>query len=191
MDNFFSRQICNSAIAAKVAELDELYHFLNKKEKTKTKENIYVVAIASRNPRQILGITAVPKRTPEIIERLVWDSPHAEQYYSDGLLLYKDVSYPAKFKQNTASKDDTYTIESVNADLRTYIPTLARRSRCFPRKNENLNAVLKLFAYAYNLFGKWKQEYCKTPVIHKPTSTSKKLRKFRYPKKSVIHFLFN
>ena len=190
MDNFFSGKTGNSAISAEIAEIDELYHFVNKKEKTKTKENMYVIAIASREPRQIVGIIAVPKRKPKIIEKLVRDSPHAKQYYSDGLLMYKDVTYPGNFKQNTASKDDTFTIESVNADLRTYIPTLARRSRCFPRKDENLNAVLILFAYAYNLFGQWKQQHCKIPVVHKSTSSSKGLRKFRYPKKSIIHFLF-
>jgi hypothetical protein len=44
----------------------------------------------------------------------------------------------------------------VNADLRHYIPILARRSRCFPRKLETLRAVLEVFADAYNQFGKAK-----------------------------------
>lgn len=32
------------------------------------------------------------------------------------------------------NKRDTFTVEGVNADVRCYIPTLARRSRRFPRK---------------------------------------------------------
>ena len=37
---------------------------------------------------------------------------------------------------NIHNKKDTFTVEDVNADLRHYIPTLARRSRCFPPKAE-------------------------------------------------------
>ena len=50
-------------------------------------------------------------------------------------------------------KNDTFTVEGVIADLRHYIPTLACRSRCFPRKLENLQAVLAVFVRAYNRFG--------------------------------------
>lgn len=54
---------------------------------------------------------------------------------------------------NIYNKNDTFTGEGVNADLRHGIPTLARRSRCFPRKLENLQAVLAVFVQAYNRFG--------------------------------------
>jgi len=50
-------------------------------------------------------------------------------------------------------------VEGVNADLRHYIPTLAQRSRCFPRKLENLQAVLTVFVQAYNRFGVQKERY--------------------------------
>ena len=49
--------------------------------------------------------------------------------------------------------------EGVNADLRHYIPTLARRSRCFPRKLENLQSILTVFVRAYNRFGAQKSRY--------------------------------
>ena len=57
------------------------------------------------------------------------------------------------------NKNDTFTVEGVNADLRHDIPTLARRSRCFPRKLENLQAVLAVFVQAYNRFGLQKELY--------------------------------
>ena len=57
------------------------------------------------------------------------------------------------------SKSDTFTVESVNADLRHYIPILRRRSRCFPRKLETLKAVLTVFADAYNAFGVAKMNF--------------------------------
>jgi IS1 family transposase len=152
-------------------------------------KNTYVIAIMSREPRQFLGILASYDKSPQTIEQLVWDSPHAEQYYSDGYLGYKDVIYPGKFTQNSCDKDDTYTVESGNADLRTFIPTLTRRSRCFPRKIENLNAALKLYAYCYALFGQWKAKN-RIPVKHKSLSPNKRLRQFRYPRLSHLDFLF-
>ena len=57
------------------------------------------------------------------------------------------------------NKNDTFTVESVNADLRHYIPILRRRSRCFPRKLETLKAVLEVFADAYNAFGVAKMDF--------------------------------
>ncbi|MCI8527369.1 MAG: IS1 family transposase [Oscillospiraceae bacterium] len=60
---------------------------------------------------------------------------------------------------NIHNKNDTFTVEGVNADLRHYIPALARRSRCFPRKLENLQAVLAVFAHAYNRFGQRQNRY--------------------------------
>ena len=67
--------------------------------------------------------------------------------------------YPGCHVRNVSNKNDTYTVESVNADLRHYIPVLRRRSRCFPRKLDTLNAVLKVFADAYNAFGVAKMKF--------------------------------
>jgi hypothetical protein len=50
-------------------------------------------------------------------------------------------------------------VEGVNADLRHYIPVLARRSRCFARRLETLQAVVEVFVDAYNRFGKAKHRY--------------------------------
>jgi len=47
----------------------------------------------------------------------------------------------------------------VNADLRCYIPVLARRSRCFARKIETLFAVVDVFVAAYNRFGIAKMKF--------------------------------
>ncbi|MBS7224489.1 MAG: hypothetical protein KH050_03975, partial [Clostridiaceae bacterium] len=68
---------------------------------------------------------------------------------------------------NPYNKNDTFTVEGVNADLRHYIPTLACRSRCFPRKLENLQAVLTVFVTAYNRFGLQKARY---RSLHSDTS---------------------
>jgi len=184
----FSDQISNSAIPADAAEIDELYHFVGHREKTETRENVYVIALTSREPRQFLGLTASHDKSPETIEHLVQTSPHAQQYFSDGFQGYKYVDFPNHFVQNCENKDDTYTVEGSNADLRHFVPTLKRKSRCFPRKIENLNAVLKLLAFAYNLFGQYKLK-TRIPVVHKSPFPHKHLRKFRYPRLSHLDFL--
>ena len=63
-------------------------------------------------------------------------APEAEVYCTDGYNGYLDVVFPGKHIFNVHNKNDTFTVEGVNADLRHYIPTLARRSRCFPPKAE-------------------------------------------------------
>jgi len=90
---------------------------------------------------------------------LVDNSPPANNYCTDGYLGYIDVVYPGNHIRNIHNKKDTCGVESVNADLRHYIPILRRRSRCFPRSIETLKAVLEVFADAYNAFGIAKMKY--------------------------------
>jgi IS1 family transposase len=69
---------------------------------------------------------------------MVDSAPSAEFYATDGYLGYVDVVYQGNHIRNIRDKSDTHNVESVNADLRHYIPVLARKSRCFPRKLETL-----------------------------------------------------
>ena len=140
-------------------ELDELYWFLEYKPRTETRENVYIMTIVSRKPRQIVGHVVSWDKTSRTIQRMVDAAPEAEVYCTDGYNGYLDVVFPGKHIFNNHNKNDTFTVEGVNADLRHYIPTLARRSRCFPRKLENLQAVLTVFVHAYNRFGQHKDRY--------------------------------
>ena len=139
--------------------MDELYWFLEYKPRTETRENIYIMTMVSRKPRQIVGHVVSWDKTSRTIQRMVDAAPEAEIYCTDGYGGYLDVVFPGKHIFNIHNKNDTFTVEGVNADLRHYIPTLARRSRCFPRKLENLQAVLTVFVHAYNRFGRQKDRY--------------------------------
>ena len=68
---------------------------------------------------------------------MVGGTPEAGRYCTDGYVGYLDVVFPGKHIYNIHNKNDT----------------LARRSRCFPRRLENLQAVLAVFVRAYNRFG--------------------------------------
>ena len=140
-------------------ELDELYWFLEYKPRSETRENVYIMTMVSRKPRQIVGHVVSRDKTSRTIQRMVDAASDAEVYCTDGYSGYLDVVFPGKHIFNMHNKNDTFTVEGVNADLRHYIPTLARRSRCFPRKLENLRAVLDVFVRAYNRFGAQKEHY--------------------------------
>ena len=142
-----------------VFELDELYWFIERKPRTETRENVYVLTKVSRKPRQIVGFDVALDKSPERVQRIVDRAPEAAIYCSDGWNGYVDVVYPGRYVRNTHNKSDTFTVEGVNADLRTYIPILARRSRCFARKLDTLYAVMDGFVEAYNRVGLAKHRY--------------------------------
>lgn len=140
-------------------ELDELYWFIKEKPKTETRENAYVFTMVSRGPRLLVGIETSCEKKSSYIQKMVDNGPDAEYYCTDGYVGYLDVIYPGKHIRNMRDKSDTFTVEGVNADLRHYIPILARRSRRFPRSLETLRAVVEVFADAYNRFGLAKFKY--------------------------------
>jgi IS1 family transposase len=139
--------------------MDELYHFVERKANSETRENVYLTSLVSREPRQIVGFAVARDKSPERLQGIVDNSPEAKNYATDGYLTYIDLIYPGKHIRNIKDKKDTFTVEGINADLRHYIPVLARRSRCFSRKLETLEAVLAVFIDAYNKFGEAKQKY--------------------------------
>ncbi len=106
-----------------------------------------------------MGYKVSMDKTAASIQSMVDTAPEAKRYCTDGYAGYLDVVFPGRHIHNTRDKSDTYTVEGVNADLRHYLPTLARRSRCFPRKAENLQDALTVFAQAYNRFGADKLKY--------------------------------
>jgi len=143
----------------RIYELDELFWYVGRKPHTQTHENVYVMTMVSRSPRQIAGFDVAFDKSPERIQKIVDSAPEARKYCTDGWSGYADVVYPGQYVQNVHDKSDTFTVEGVNADLRHYIPILARRSRCFARKIETLRAVVAVFADAYNRFGAAKLKY--------------------------------
>ena len=152
--------------------------------------NTYLMTMISRIPRQILGFTVDKGVKSERIQQMVDDNPIAENYYTDGSMVYLDVYfYDGCHKRNIHDKKDTHIIESVNADLRHYISGLRRKSRCFFRSMETLKAVLYTFINAYNKFGEAKLK-CRMPVDYKSQKVTNKYHKFRYPTFSVLDFIW-
>ena len=142
-----------------ILEMDELYWFVIHKPRTDADKIVYLTTLVSRTPRQIVGFDVACDKAPERIQKIVDAAPNAEAYCTDGYLGYIDIVYPGKHIRNVRDKKDTFTVEGINADLRHYIPILARRSRCFARSLETLTAVVTVFVEAYNRFGLAKQHF--------------------------------
>ena len=136
------------------------------------------MTMISREPRQIVGFDVQFDKGAYRLQGIVDSAPEAESYSTDGNMSYLDVVFPGKHIRNVRDKSDTHIIESINADLRHYISGLARRSRCFYRSLETLQAVLEVFIDAYNKYGEAKLKY-RVPVIHKDPNNTKPLHKFR------------
>lgn len=169
-------------------EMDEIYWFINKKERSKTRENTYVMTMISREPRQIVGFDVQFDKGAFRLQGIVDNSPEAQNYSTDGNPSYLDVIFPGNHIRNIRNKRDTHTIESINADLRHYISGLARRSRCFFRKLDTLQAVLEVFIDAYNKYGEAKLKY-RVPSKHMNPNNTKGLHKYQDLPFCILDFL--
>ena len=103
-----------------------------------------------RKTRCILGWVVVEERTQEVIQQRVDEAPKAKRYFSDGFGIYSRRWYHFGRYEVSEGKNDTYSVEGDNAELRHYLARLARKSRCFSRCLEALQSALKLFVFSFN-----------------------------------------
>ena len=89
-----------------------------------------------------------------LVDRVFSRVPAVHQFYSDGFPTYRELVYRQGrhvARHDVApGKEETYTVEGINADLRCYLPPLVRRGRCFPRHIEKLRSIVRLFVTCYN-----------------------------------------
>jgi len=109
-----------------------------------------VMAIC-RDTRLIVGHSVLKERSWEGMQTFVEALPPAEQYCSDELALYQDLWWPQGSTHIVSEgKRDTHTVESLNANLRTYLGRLKRKSRCFSRCMNALRRAIHMFVWHYN-----------------------------------------
>ena len=73
-----------------------MYWFIEEKPRTETRENVYIIAMVSREPRQIMGFDAAFDKSPVRIQQIVDDAQPASRYCTDGWSGYVDVIYPGE-----------------------------------------------------------------------------------------------
>jgi IS1 family transposase len=105
----------------------------------------------ARDTGLIVGQVVSQERSLELFQALADTLPPAEHYASDGLAAYAEVIWPEAGEHVlSVGKAQTHTVESLNANLRTYLGRLARSSRCFSRSLEALRRAIRLFVYHDN-----------------------------------------
>jgi len=127
------------------------------------KNKAYIVTAVDRVTHTIVGFTVCAERTLEILQSVIDDSIRAENYYTDGFLMYRILSYWGKHTM-LKDKSQTYSVEGGNADLRHYLARLARSSRCFSRCFKALARAVELFVYFYNERQLRKRRFPKYPA---------------------------
>ena len=142
-------------------ELDEIFWFINRRKDYDMGVNTYIMTMISRIPRQIVGFAVDNSKSQSTIQQIVDSVPPAKTYHTDGYYGYANIDFQGRHNQNMLNKNDTHNVESINADMRHFIPGLRRRSKCFYRTLETFRAVLSIFVDAYNKFGEAKLKYLK------------------------------
>ena len=127
------------------------------------KNKAYIVTAVDRQSHTIVGWAVCAERTLEILQAVIDSAPKAEDYYTDGFLMYQDLSYWGKHKM-LKDKSQTYSVEGGNADLRHYLARLQRASRCFSRCFKALARAVELFVYFYNERQLKKRRFPKYPA---------------------------
>lgn len=108
------------------------------------------MTLVERRSSCIVGWALTEERTPSLIQTLVDTSLSARFYYSDLFAAYRSLVYHPGIHTPMPDKSETFRVEGMNAELRHYIPRLARSSRCFPRSLAALACAVKLFVYLWN-----------------------------------------
>lgn len=105
----------------------------------------------ARDTRLIVGCCVMKERSWRAMQEFVDRLPSAQRYCSDQLAVYQELWWPpGSVHVLSERKEETYTIESLNADLRTYLGRLKRRSRCFSRCWQALAKAVRMFVWHYN-----------------------------------------
>lgn len=101
----------------------------------------------ARDTGLIVGQAVSQERSLETFQAL----PATRRYASDRLAVYAELVWPEDGQYILSRRQEaTYTIERLNANLRTYLKRLARSRRCFSRSLEALQRAVRLFVYHYN-----------------------------------------
>jgi len=104
-----------------------------------------------RDTLLITGCAVMEERTQEEMQEFADQLAPALFYCTDGFSTYQDLIWPLDGKHLLSiKKEKTHTIESINAQLRTYLARLKRKSRCFSRSIEALWKSIRLFVWHYN-----------------------------------------
>lgn len=109
------------------------------------------MAAVARDTRLIVGAEVLEELSWENVQTFVDTLPAAQAYCTDQSSIYPDLLWPEGSSHIISkAKEQTHTIESLNANLRHYLKRLCRKTRAFSRCIHALRRALRLFVWFYN-----------------------------------------
>jgi hypothetical protein len=108
-----------------------------------------------RDTGLIVGAQVLEELSWENIQGLVDSLPPAQHYTTAQTNLLSTLIYDLLWPQGSThvvskAKEQTHTIESLNANLRHYLKRLCRRTRAFSKCLHALRRAVRLFVWFYN-----------------------------------------
>ena len=109
------------------------------------------MAAIARDSGLVVAMQVLKQLEWEGMQEVVDSLPQAQNYCSDQSSIYPDLEWPQGSTHIISKgKEQTHTIESLNANLRHYLKRLARKTRCFSKSFDALVRSVRLFAWYYN-----------------------------------------
>lgn len=105
----------------------------------------------ARDTRLIVGAQVLEELSWEQVQAVIDTLPPAQHYCTDRSPIYPDLLWPQGSSHIISkAKEQTHTIESLNANLRHYLKRLCRRTRAFSKCIQALRRAVRLFVWFYN-----------------------------------------
>ena len=105
----------------------------------------------ARDTRLIVGAQVLEELSWERVQAVIDTLPAAQHYCTDRSPIYPDLLWPQGSSHIISkAKEQTHTIESLNANLRHYLKRLCRRTRAFSKCIHALRRAVRLFVWFYN-----------------------------------------
>ena len=105
----------------------------------------------ARDTRLIVGAAVLEELSWEGVQEVIDTLPAARNYCTDRSPIYPDLLWPEGSTHIISKgKEQTHTIESINANLRHYLKRLCRRTRAFSKCLLALRRAVRLFVWYYN-----------------------------------------
>ena len=109
------------------------------------------MAAVARDTGLIVGAEVLEELSWEGVQGVIDTLPAARNYCTDQSTIYPDLLWPEGSTHIISKgKEQTHTIESLNANLRHYLKRLARKTRCFSKCLLALRRAVRLFVWYYN-----------------------------------------
>jgi len=122
----------------RVYEMDEVHTFVQKKSR-----ECWISYAIERVSKQVVDFRIGGRtkgKLKHVIESILYRLP--KRIYTDGYILYQTL---IPHKKHRISKYGTNRIERHNLNLRIHLKRLARRTICFSKKQDMLEACMKIY----------------------------------------------